>query len=215
MTVVLALPVKVVTKVWRSVGSLTPDKAAWSFELRLDQVGDHDSVFTAEMSLTRFLLPGPQPHFFSVRKAGPLPLRASVANRYNLKTHMAALISSGYLVESPRKLHFRRDGPGRTRQRSPRAFQETDRQSRVYPQEKGQDRKKSRVQRRERKRHEKYEQVGNKKTRGERNKERDGFRNAASNNTNRHHLNWLPSDDQNRLSFLARSHLHWYRLGAH
>ena len=43
MAVVLALPVKAVTKVWRSVVSLTPDKAAWSFELRLYQVGDHDS----------------------------------------------------------------------------------------------------------------------------------------------------------------------------
>ena len=37
------LPVKVVTEAWRSVVSQTPDKAAWGFELRLHQVGDHDS----------------------------------------------------------------------------------------------------------------------------------------------------------------------------
>jgi hypothetical protein len=43
MAVVLALPVKVVEKAWRSVVSPTPDKAAWGFEPRLHQVGDHDS----------------------------------------------------------------------------------------------------------------------------------------------------------------------------
>jgi hypothetical protein len=89
MTVVLAPPVKVVTKVWCSVGNLTPDKAAWSFELRLDQVGDHDSILTTEMSLTPFVT-GTKAGRFSVRQAEPLPLRASIANRYNPKTHMAA-----------------------------------------------------------------------------------------------------------------------------
>ena len=64
MTVALALPVKVVTKVWCSVGSLTPDKAAWSFELRLDQVGEHDSIFSTEMSLTRFRYRNPKPVVF-------------------------------------------------------------------------------------------------------------------------------------------------------
>ena len=33
---------------------------------------------------------------------------------------------SGYLEESPRKRYFRKDSPGRTCQRSPRAFNETE-----------------------------------------------------------------------------------------
>jgi hypothetical protein len=53
--IVLALPVKVVRKVWCSVESLTPDKAAWSFELRLHQVGDHDSFCRQRCHSRRFV----------------------------------------------------------------------------------------------------------------------------------------------------------------
>ena len=70
--------------------SPTPDKAAWGFEPRLNQVGDTTLTNDRDDTLTP-LGKELSDTLFSVLAAETLSVRPDSFSCYNLKTHMAAL----------------------------------------------------------------------------------------------------------------------------